>query len=107
VVTIKQLQEVDHVITAFRKYVDTSDESFINGLSHEELFKTLNIFSSSRGDRESGWYKAIEMYVEKIKELERYKKTKKDRLKDLALGAILGVISTVIAGIILWYILPK
>jgi hypothetical protein len=44
----ERLQSVNHVVTAFRKYLDTSDKSLIIELSNDILEKTLNLHASHR-----------------------------------------------------------
>ena len=106
-VRMEKLQEVDHVVTAFREYLNTSNESHYTALTHEELVKTLNVYAPSRADRETGWYKAIERRVAHLDEEERYKRRKQDVWKDRGIGVLIGVIGTVIGGLILWYLLPR
>ena len=71
----ERLQSVNHVVTAFRQYLDDNDRSKIKNLPNDILEKTLNLHASSKGDRESGWYKAIEQ------ELARREKSR-ERSKD-------------------------
>ena len=92
----KQLNEVNPVVTAFAHYLTTNDKSQIKKFSNEILEKTLNLYANSRGDRESGWYKAIE------RELSR-----RERGKERWVYFVLGVIVTVIGGLILWFIISK
>lgn len=99
-VSMERLQEVDHVVTAFRRYVDTDDKTLVDKIPNNELEKTLNIYASSSGDTKSGWHKAIE------RELERREKSK-DYKAGIIRGIIIGVVSTVVGGLILWYIVTQ
>ena len=92
----KQLNEVSPVVTAFSHYLTTNDKSQIKNFPSDILEKTLNLHVNSKGDRESGWYKAIE------RELSR-----RERSKDHWVGFVKGVVVTIIGGIILWFIVSK
>jgi hypothetical protein len=100
-------QELDYIVTGFRNYLKTSDDSYIEGIPKGEMVRALNVYSSSRGDRESGWYKAIERRLAQLDDEERYRRRRKDIWKDRGIGIIIGVVCTVIGGIILWFILPN
>jgi hypothetical protein len=85
------LRSVQPVVTAFHKYVETSgrspDKSLITGFSREELEGTLNVFSSSIGDRESGWYRAIQRRLDVMDQEERNRRKTRDKWKDRFIGA--------------------
>jgi hypothetical protein len=87
----KILLSVQPVVTAFHGYLETSEKSLINSFSRDELEKTLNVHSSSRGDRESGWYRAISRRLEEMDREDQYRKKTKERLVDWAIGFFVGV----------------
>ena len=84
-------RSVQPVVTAFQKYIETSgkslNRSLITGFSRDELEGTLNVFSSSRGDRESGWYRAIQRRLDVMDQEERNRRKTRDKWKDRFIGA--------------------
>jgi hypothetical protein len=90
------LRSVQPVVTAFHKYVETSgrspDKSLITGFTREELEGTLNVFSSSRGDKESGWYIAISRRLDEIDREEQNRKKSRDKWKDRFIGAAITLL---------------
>jgi hypothetical protein len=94
-VSMERLQEVDHVVTAFRRYIDTDDKTLVDKIPTNELEKTLNIYGSSTGDAKQAWHKAIE------RELSRREKS-----RDHWVGFVKGVVVGLIVAF-LWFIISK
>jgi len=86
------LRSVNHIITAFNNYIATSDKSLITGISREELEKALNVHSSTKSNRESGWYIAISRRLDEIDREEQNRKKSRDKWKDRFVGAAITLL---------------
>jgi len=94
-------ESVRKVVNAFSEYTKTGDKSLIEGFSRQEIVAAIGAHQMSWGVL---WFKAMEHRIAEIDEKERYIRTRKDRLKDIGIGFLLGIIGTVIGGMILWYV---
>jgi len=95
------LRSVQAVVTAFQRYIEGAEKSLVKGFSREELGKTLNAYSSSRGDRESGWYRAISRRLEEMDREEQNQRKNRDRIIDWVIGFIVGVGALLVGELIL------
>jgi hypothetical protein len=95
--------ESGNVANAFAKYIKTNDISLIDEFSVDEIKRAIIEFNRSRN---SDFYKAMEFRVNDLEAEERFSRIGKERWKDRGVGILIGVIVTVIGGVILWVILP-
>jgi len=90
----------------FAKFVREAenDKSIIEGFTLDELNKALAEFAR---DSNKPFYRAMEIRANELENEQRLKRTRKEKWKDKGVGILIGVIVTVIGGIILWLILPR
>jgi hypothetical protein len=86
------LRSVQPVVTAFQRYIEGSEKALVTRFSRDELEKALNVYSSSKGDRESGWYRAISRRLDEIDREEQNRRQTRDKWKDRLIGAAITLI---------------
>ena len=96
--------ESKNVANAFHKYAETNEKSLIETFSLDEIRRAMLEFSI---DKNMAFYKAMELRANDLEAEVRLRRTSKERWKDRGIGILIGVIVTVIGGIILWLILPE
>jgi hypothetical protein len=86
-------ESVQPIVTAFKRFSETGDESFVLGFSRQDMERAQTVFSSERGHRERGWYITLERRLERIYSEERHRKSIREKWKDRAIGFFLAIIS--------------
>lgn len=89
---------------AFTNYVKTGDKSKIKGYKREEIEIALLQYSE---DKDYPHYKAMERRINELKEIENENKNIKEKRKDRIIRFFLGVVITVIAGLLLYWLTRK
>ena len=88
----------EEIIRAFMEYHKTGDKSVIESYEKAEI---ETAYHQHYLDNVHPYYKKMEQWIQDLKEIEKQKKARSRAGKDKIIGFILGVIATVIGGIIL------
>ena len=90
-----EIADVAKMIDEFRKYLDTGDDFTIKKYSKLEINQALNKMSTF--DFNKPYSEAMKKRVNEIAEMEKIPKRKWEKIKDLLIGLILGILATLIA----------
>ena len=92
------------IVNAFTKYVETGDKSLTKDYKCEDIELSLLQYSADKG-----WahYNAMEIRIAELKEIEKERKNIKEKWKDRIIGFFFGVVISVIAGLLLYFIIKK
>ena len=92
------------IANAFHKYVETGNKSLIKDYKCEDIELTLLQYSASKG-----WpnYNAMEKRINELKEIEKERKNIKEKWQDRIIGFFFGVAISVVAGLLLYFIIKK
>ncbi len=82
--------QVNHIVVAFEEYSETSEQSKINKFTLEDLRKAKALCV---GQRNSNWYYLLENRIDEL----TAKENRKEQIKLLILGALIGILGTLIA----------
>ena len=92
------------IASAFTRYAETGDKSEIKGYKREEI--EIVFFQYSR-DKDYPHYRAMERRINELKEIENENKNIKEKWKDRIIGFFFGVVISVIAGLLLYWLTKK
>ena len=97
-------EKSQQIAKAFSNYVETGDKSLIENYKCEDIELSLLQYSTDKG-----WahYNAMEIRIVELKEIEKEKKNIKEKWKDRIIGFFFGVAISVIAGLLLYFIIKK
>ena len=97
-------EKSEQIANVFSKYVDTGDKSLIGNCKCEDIEIALLQYSADKG-----WphYNAMERRIAELKEIEKERKNVKERWKDRIVGFLFGVAISVIAGLLLNFLIKK
>ncbi len=87
-------EESMKIAGAFSKYATTGDKTLITDIPEDKLALALMQYAA---DKRFPHYSAMEMRLTELKEERKSKRTQKDKWKDRVIGAIFGVLVTLIA----------
>jgi len=90
------------IADAFHKYVETGDKSLIENYNCEDIELTLLQYSADKG-----WahYNAMEKRINELKDIEKERKNIKEKWQDRIIGFFFGVAISVVAGLLLYFII--
>ena len=98
--------EFDHIVVAFNGYLATTEKSYIENISEDELLNAKIYYSSSLVDSKQPWYLAIIERLEELKAAKDSEENRKDQIKLLILGALFGIVGTLLA-LYIWSLYNK
>lgn len=93
-----------NIANVFHKYVETGAKSLINDYKCEDIELSLLQYSADKG---CAHYNAMEKRIAELKEIEKERKNIKDKWKDRIIGFFFGVAISVVAGLLLYFIIKK
>ena len=86
-------EESQKIASLFGQYVDTGNKKLIENIQKDKIEVALLQYSADKGWKH---YNAMERRLEELKEIEKYATERKDKRKELLIGFILGIVSTLI-----------
>ena len=96
-------EEALAVAADFQRYIKTVDESHIAKYDKKTIMLALGQILPA--DKHHQWYKAMEKQVAALEQIEKQQQSQPDRrrerLKDRAIGFVLGIAGAVIAALII------
>lgn len=81
----------------FANYAKTGDKNLIKDIPEDKLEVALMQYAA---DKRFPHYSAMELRLNELKEEKKSKRTQKDKWRDRVIGAIFGIIGTLIAAYI-------
>ena len=87
-------EESAKIAGAFSRYATTGDKNLIQDILEDKLEIALMQYAA---DKRFPHYSAMEMRLNELKEERKSKRTQKDKWKDRIIGAIFGILVTLIA----------
>ncbi|MCF7870055.1 MAG: hypothetical protein K9M01_02945 [Candidatus Omnitrophica bacterium] len=97
-------KESQKIAGDFARYARTGDKSIIKKYKTKELEIALIQYSA---DKRFPHYSAMERRVNELKEIEKAKKSNKEKWKDRIIGFFFGIIISVISGFLLYLLTKK
>ena len=91
----------EKIATSFATFTRTGDKTLIQEFSLDEIEFALLQYYRDKGNRH---YIAMEKRIEELKDLEKLKLIKREKWKERVVGIVIGILGTVVGGLILYWI---
>ena len=97
-------EKAQQIAGAFANYARIGDKSLIEKYKLEEIEIALIQYSA---DKRFPHYSAMERRIDELKEIEKERKSNKEKWKDRIIGFLFGVVISIVGGLILHFLTKK